>query len=68
MNLEEALWQDPDRMGGALCFRNTRVPVGYLFQYLEGSSLKEFLQNYPNVTADMVRSVLSANQRPEPGP
>jgi uncharacterized protein (DUF433 family) len=41
------LWQDPDRMSGALCFYGTRIPVSFLFDYLEnGSSLESFCLDY----------------------
>lgn len=44
---KDLLWQDPDRMSGALCFYGTRIPVTHLFSYLEsGSSLEAFSEDY----------------------
>ena len=50
---KELLWQDPDRVSGALCFYGTRVPVEILFANLEGGeSLERFLVNYPSVSRE----------------
>ena len=39
--------REPEIMSEALCFTGTRVPVKYLFDYLEGaSSLEEFLEDF----------------------
>ena len=62
MSLEEALWQDPDRMSGALCFRGTRIPVSILFDYLGADGLAEFREGYPDVSEAQVGAVL-ANSR-----
>ena len=41
---------DPEVMGGTLVFRNTRVPIQTLLDYLDdGFSLEEFLDNFPSV-------------------
>lgn len=58
MTLDEALWQDPDRVSGAICFRDTRVPLAILFDYLEADGVPCFLENYPNVRMEQVRAVL----------
>jgi uncharacterized protein (DUF433 family) len=62
MKIEEALWQDCDRLSGAVCFRGTRVPVSILFEYLEAGRLDEFFLGYPNVRNDQVKAVLDASQ------
>jgi len=33
MKIDQAPWQDPDRMSGALRFRDTRIPVPILVDY-----------------------------------
>ena len=44
MTLDEAVWVDPGRMSGVLCFRGTRLPVQQLFERLaDGASLDEFV-------------------------
>ena len=58
MTLEEALWQDPERCSGAICFRDTRVPIAILFDYLEADGVSSFLENYPNVRFEQIQSVL----------
>lgn len=57
--LEPFVWKDSQRMSGALCFRNTRVPVEALFGNLaEGSSLDEFLDSFEGVTREQAVAVL----------
>ena len=54
-----AVERDPQRVSGALVFRGTRIPVAALFENLEdGVSLAEFLELFPGVTEEQVRSVL----------
>lgn len=55
MNLVQ---RDPDVLGGALVFAGTRVTVQTLFDYLERSSLQEFLEDFPTVTREQALSVL----------
>ena len=52
---------DPQRLGGRLCFRNTRVPVDALFENLEdGVNLAEFLDAFEGVTREQAVGVLEA--------
>jgi uncharacterized protein (DUF433 family) len=40
---KELIWQDSDRVSGAICFYGTRIPVQHLIDHLEsGYTLKEF--------------------------
>ena len=58
-SLRELTWVDRDRVSGALCFRDTRVPVALLFEYLAaGDSLEEFLQGFPTVRREQAVGVL----------
>ena len=53
--------RDPDVMSGALCFTGTRVPVKNLFDYFEsGSSLEDFLEDFPSVSRETAVAVLEA--------
>jgi uncharacterized protein (DUF433 family) len=53
------VWQNPNRMSGALCFDQTRVPVSALFANLEhGMSLDEFLDDFEGVTREQAIAVL----------
>jgi uncharacterized protein (DUF433 family) len=57
--LESAIWTDPQRMGGAPCFRNTRVPIQSLIDFLEGGeTVDEFLVLYPAVSREQLVTVL----------
>lgn len=47
MTVDDAVWADPDRMSGALCFRGSRLPVQQLFDWLaDGVSLDEFIEDF----------------------
>lgn len=59
MKIEEAIATDPDILGGALCFRGTRVPVKNLFDYLEGGhSVEYFLEAFDWISREQVLAVL----------
>jgi uncharacterized protein (DUF433 family) len=54
-----AVERDPERVGGAWIFRGTRVPVAALFENLEdGARADQFVEWFPGVRADQVRTVL----------
>jgi len=54
-----AVERDPARVGGVWVFRGTRIPVAALFENLEsGASTAQFVEWFPGVTIDQVRSVL----------
>ena len=60
----EALDRSQEKLGGAWCFRGTRVPVTALFEHLDqGSSVDEFLEWFPSVSRDQVHSVLDFAKR-----
>jgi uncharacterized protein (DUF433 family) len=53
------IWINPDRVSGAPCFINTRVPIQNLFDYLEGGEpLDDFLEGFPPVTREQAIKVL----------
>jgi uncharacterized protein (DUF433 family) len=55
-----AVERDPDRVSGAWLFRGTRVPVAALFENLEdGAQVTEFVEWFPRVSLEQVRSVLA---------
>lgn len=54
-----AVERDPEKVGGAWVFRNTRVPVAALFENLEdGASVDDFISWFPGVTREQVAEVL----------
>jgi uncharacterized protein (DUF433 family) len=64
MTFSEAIWQDSERVSGAICFRATRLPVHVLFDYLKaGQTTQEFLDDYPDPTRKQVETILAACQR-----
>lgn len=53
------VWVDSERMGGVPCFRDSRVPVKTLFDYLAGGdTLDTFLDHFEGVTREQARGVL----------
>lgn len=59
MERESVIVSDPEILGGAPCFRGTRVPIDSLIDYLEaGDTLDEFLNNFPSVSRDAAIIVL----------
>jgi len=50
----------PEKLGGAWCFRGTRVTVASFFEHLDrGSSVDEFLEWFPSVSREQVHQVLA---------
>jgi len=59
-SLCSAVDRNPAKMGGAWCFRGTRLPVATLFEHLDGgSSIEEFLQWFPSASREQVHQVLA---------
>jgi uncharacterized protein (DUF433 family) len=57
--IEGVIWIHPNRVSGAPCFINTRVPVQNLFDYLEaGHTLEDFLEGFPPITKEQAIKVL----------
>ena len=54
-----AVVRDPEIMHGTPVFRDTRVPVKALFDYLEGGeTLEDFLEGFPTVSRDLAIQAL----------
>ncbi|MDZ7756222.1 DUF433 domain-containing protein [Rhodohalobacter sp.] len=50
---------NPNILGGTPVFKETRVPVETLFDYLEeGASINTFLKDYPTVKREQAIAVL----------
>ena len=50
---------NPEKLGGAWIFRDTRVPVSALFINIESvATVLEFLEWFPGVTREQVNDVL----------
>jgi len=64
LKIESAVWRDPERLGGKVCFKGTRVPVDALFENLEaGLNLEEFLEEFEGVTREQALAVLEYARR-----
>jgi uncharacterized protein (DUF433 family) len=51
--------RDPERVSGAWVYRGTRVPAAALFEDLEdGALVSQFVEGFPGVTLEQVRTVL----------
>jgi uncharacterized protein (DUF433 family) len=62
MNVEELLERDPEKMGIAV-FAGTRVPIEFLFQFLEDDqTLDTFLDQFPAVSRAQAEAVLVASR------
>jgi uncharacterized protein (DUF433 family) len=60
MKITDVLSSDPEVVSGAVVFKGTRVPVDALFENLAGgSSLEEFLDDFPTVEREQAEAVLS---------
>lgn len=49
-----------NKVGGAWCFKGTRLPVATLFEHLDqGSTIDQFLEWFPAVNREQVHQVLA---------
>lgn len=56
--------RDPGKLGGALIFRNSRMPVATVFENLkQGATIAEILQWYPGLTREQVEAVIDHETR-----
>ena len=58
MYLKDVINIDKEILHGTPVFKNTRVAVQTLFDYLEESSLEEFLEGFPSVTREQAEKVI----------
>ena len=55
---QEIIIVDEEILGGTPVFRDTRVAIKTLFDYLESSSLEDFLEGYPTVKREEAEAVI----------
>ena len=59
MTVDNLITCDAEIMSGTPVFKNTRVPIKNLIDYLEsGETLDEFLEDFPSVNRDQAVNVL----------
>ncbi len=56
--LDKYVAVDKETAGGVPVFKGTRVAVKTLFDYLEDSSLEEFLAGFPSVSRTQAEAVI----------
>jgi uncharacterized protein (DUF433 family) len=54
---------DKEIAGGVPVFKNTRVTVNTLFDYLVDSSIEEFLEGFPSISREQVEVVIDKSMR-----
>lgn len=60
----EAVQRIPGRVSGAWVFTRTRIPLHALYENLAGgASIDEFVEWFPGVTEEQIRSVLEHEAR-----
>ncbi|MCH2512208.1 MAG: DUF433 domain-containing protein [Chloroflexi bacterium] len=65
----QAVERDSGRLGGVWVFRGTRVPVSAMFENLgDGAQIAEFLEWFPGVSDQQIRTVLDYVARLESTP
>ncbi len=63
MKIKDLVEVNPKKMSGLPVFAGTRVPISYLFEYLEkGETLTEFLRQFPSVTHEQALGVLELSK------
>ena len=63
MTTQSLIMTDPEVLGGTPVFKDTRVPVATLFDYLEDNySLEEFLDCFPTVSREVATLVLKQSK------
>ena len=61
----DAVESHPEKLGGALLFTGTRVPVSALFENIkDGATIDEFLAWFPGVEVWQVSAVLENEEQP----
>lgn len=60
--LQNILAADAEYLSGAVRFKGTRVPVQALIDTLDGGTLEEFLDGWPNVPREYAEAVIHWEQ------
>ena len=63
MKIEDAIGRDPERMGGALCFKDSRVTVKTLFDHLAHNEIAAFYEGFPTISEEQVQAVMRESVR-----
>lgn len=58
IQLDDIITVDSGVQGGKPVFKGTRVTIETLFDYLETSSLEDFLQGFPSVSRNQAETLI----------
>lgn len=58
MTIKEAIYINSEILGGTPVFSGTRVSLKTMFNYLESTSLEDFLEGYPSVSREQAETVI----------
>ena len=59
MKIQDIIQISPDVQFGTPVFRDTRVPIEYLFEFLEdGLSIDQFLEEFPSIRHEQIVQLL----------
>lgn len=58
MTIKEAIQIDSELLGGTPVFAGTRVSLKTMFDYLEATSLEDFLEGFPSVSREQAEVVI----------
>jgi len=64
---DDGLTIDPNRMGGEPCIRGTRIPVGAIAGYYDGTNMNHVCRAW-GITEDQVRACIDYVNAPWPRP
>ena len=64
--MEAYIVVDKEIAGGVPVFTGTRVAVKTLFDYLEESSLQEFLEGFPSVSREQAEAIICSDPQSLP--
>ena len=56
--IQDIIVIDAEVLAGKPVFRGTRVAISTLFDYLETSSIDDFLEGYPTVSREQAQAVI----------
>jgi uncharacterized protein (DUF433 family) len=63
MKVDELIERDSDKAGDVPVFSGTRIPVAFLFEFLnDDQTVETFLDQYPAVSRDQARGVLGVSR------
>lgn len=60
--LQVTLESDPEIMGGAICYKNTRVPIYHIAAQIKKTSVETIKQDYPFLSDEEIMFALKLSE------